>query len=996
MALAVAMVACQGATPKEKTPVVLGGMTLSDMSFSNFVAGTDTAAARTVTLTSSHFRGTNLKYDALSSNERVATATATGSVVTVTPKGAGTATVTVIATATADDEEGTESLTFTVTVAAPTPPEPPEPPEPPPDNNAPRLKAGKTLPHHTDLLYGGSREVDLSEYFTDDEGDAITYEAVPNDEEVVTTSVSGSMLTITVVNHGDATITVTATDSYNQSRKEAFDVTVINQAPMKTDENTHFGPYSIGHEQSFDLTDFFTDIEGDSLTYEAESNAVTVATVTDPGTGSMITIEAVAAGKAEITVIANDGANDSAPNILTVTVSAVPNEVPTVTTGIMDMTLNLMVMDMMESASKTFDLANHFDDPDDRPMPLTYSDDSDMTTIEGSMLTITADESDSGSMTTITVTATDGEDEASETFDVTVNAPDAPTWKKEIPDPPAFAHDGADKTYMLEDYFRNATMYDATTNPNGVVDAMVSGATLTLSVEGPGTTTVEITPSNSRDDGVTQSITVTVMEVPVPEQGNMPPETKPGMMLPDLRIQIVSEAVGGVINTGDDFSEGDTTDNHTIEDLNEYFRDPDGVLLFFKVEKVAGSESLTDTDGDVTETPVIDLHSIDPVDADDAADDAAADGMPPNFELGAKKVIIEPLNPGSVTVRVTAKDINDDIVADDFMVTVVASDTNMPPTATGADGATDTPAETVPDLTGDADIVKVQPDTPIAALRRLTTGETRKVLADTLIEDLFSDPDLDRSERRDERLTLSVKYFPLSVDINGVSTPINAIRAADPATKELAADKVRVTHTLSVNTWNGSPTAKLTFSLTAGMKGTDNTDATADNHGHLVALIATDEYGKSAAHILRVIVNNPPVAHSAHNKEADQKTLGGVMDYIRNANVNLTGITPASLASIRLVDDSTTADMVEGYFSDDDSGDPLSCRYSTDGDEIFADTFPNWATTDPVRQVLNLAAADAGFNEKGLATVKVRCSDSFEWTPYATLTIDIDTDGSIH
>ena len=663
------------------------------------------------------------------------------------------------------------------------------------------------------------------------------------------------------------------------------------------------------------------------------------------------------------------------------------------------MTLDLMVTDMMESASKKFDLADHFEDPDESPMPLEYSDDSDMTTIEGSMITIMADASDSDSMTTITVTATDGEDDASETFDVTVNAPDKPEWKKEIPDPPAFAHDGEPKTFMLEDYFSNATRYDAETDPDGVVDAMVSGATLTLSVEGPGTTTVEITPSNSRGNGVTQSITVTVMKAPVPEQGNMPPETKPGMMLPDLRIQIVSAEVGGVINTGDDFSEGDTADNHTIEDLNKYFIDPDGVLLFFKVEKVEGSESLTATDGDVTKTPVINLHSTDPVDAnaDGTLDtgDGPADGMPPDFELGAKKVIIEPLNPGSVTVRVTAKDINDDIVADDFMVTVVASDTNMPPTATGDDGTTATPDETVPDLTGAAGIPKVQPDTPIAALRRLTTGETRKVLADTLIEDLFSDPDLDRSERRDERLTLSVKYFPLSVDINGVPTLIDALRAADPATKALAADKVRVTHTLSVNTWNGSSTAKLTFSLTAGMKGTDNTDATDDNHGHLVALIATDEYGKSAAHIFRVIVNNPPVAHSAHEKEADQNTLADYEGFLRlDASV---GTAFPSETGIPLRPSGNTGDdALVGYFSDMDFGEgsTLECDFRTsEANKPDAEKLFDTVTIVDANQGLHFMSN----GRLGTGSITVWCEDSYEArSPEATVPVSYTKGVSIH
>ena len=62
---------------------------------------------------------------------------------------------------------------------------------------------------------------------------------------------------------------------------------------------------------------------------------------------------------------------------------------------------------MTESATGMIDLAPYFDDPDDMPNEaLSYTDDSEMTTIEGSMLTITA--SVDGE-TMITVTASDGD-----------------------------------------------------------------------------------------------------------------------------------------------------------------------------------------------------------------------------------------------------------------------------------------------------------------------------------------------------------------------------------------------------------------------------------------------------------------------------------------------------------------------------------------------------------------------------------------------------------
>ena len=123
--LAVAMVACQAATPK-KTQVTVGNTALPDVSFTDFVAGT--AAAEKVRISGSHFVGTSLKYAASSSDPNVATATASGNVVTVTPIGAGTATVLVTASATASDEEGRASQSFTVTVT---------PPVVPPDTNNP-------------------------------------------------------------------------------------------------------------------------------------------------------------------------------------------------------------------------------------------------------------------------------------------------------------------------------------------------------------------------------------------------------------------------------------------------------------------------------------------------------------------------------------------------------------------------------------------------------------------------------------------------------------------------------------------------------------------------------------------------------------------------------------------------------------------------------------------------------------------------------------------
>ena len=77
--------------------------------------------------------------------------------------------------------------------------------------------------------------MDVMRYFMDDDGDTLTYAAtvMPADGSVATAMIDGSMLTVTPMGVGDATITVTATDAdgSNMMATQTFMVTV-NAAPM--------------------------------------------------------------------------------------------------------------------------------------------------------------------------------------------------------------------------------------------------------------------------------------------------------------------------------------------------------------------------------------------------------------------------------------------------------------------------------------------------------------------------------------------------------------------------------------------------------------------------------------------------------------------------------------------------------------------------------------------------------------------------------------------
>ncbi|MDE3259290.1 MAG: Ig-like domain-containing protein [Gemmatimonadota bacterium] len=89
-----------------------------------------------------------------------------------------------------------------------------------------------------DLIIGeGDAKVDVSEYFRDGDGDALTFTAVSSDESVAAVSMSGSTLTVRSVSPGDATITVTATDPGGLSATRRFRVYVETLDPNLT------GPY---------------------------------------------------------------------------------------------------------------------------------------------------------------------------------------------------------------------------------------------------------------------------------------------------------------------------------------------------------------------------------------------------------------------------------------------------------------------------------------------------------------------------------------------------------------------------------------------------------------------------------------------------------------------------------------------------------------------------------------------------------------------------------
>ena len=150
-----------------------------------------------------------LTWSAMSNMPTYATATVDNmGMVTITGVAEGMATITVTAT---DIADATATQDIMVTVAA--------------ANTAP-MAVGMIAP--VTVTEGQmSDAMDVSGYFSDaDTGDTLTYTAMSDMTSYATVSVSGSMLTITGVAPGSATVTVTATDTAGDYDMQTIMVTV--------------------------------------------------------------------------------------------------------------------------------------------------------------------------------------------------------------------------------------------------------------------------------------------------------------------------------------------------------------------------------------------------------------------------------------------------------------------------------------------------------------------------------------------------------------------------------------------------------------------------------------------------------------------------------------------------------------------------------------------------------------------------------------------------
>ncbi len=116
-----------------------------------------------------------------------------------------------------------------------------------------------------------------SAHFSDPDGDLLSYTAESSDTGVVTATVSGDTVVVVAVTKGSATVTVTASDPGGLTARQSFAATVANRAPEAVDSIPAFEKY-LGETAALVVSPYFSDPDGDALSYEAESSDTAVAT----------------------------------------------------------------------------------------------------------------------------------------------------------------------------------------------------------------------------------------------------------------------------------------------------------------------------------------------------------------------------------------------------------------------------------------------------------------------------------------------------------------------------------------------------------------------------------------------------------------------------------------------------------------------------------------------------------------------------------------------
>ena len=365
-----------------------------------------------------------------------------------------------------------------------------------PPNQAPVATGG--IPGQT-VAAGETTAVDVAQYFSDPDGDALTFAAESSDTGVATVSVSGSTVTVFGAGKGTATTTVTATDPDGLSALQPFTVTVPNRPPVVVDSIPGL-ELNAGDSATMDVSQHFEDPDGDALTFAAESSDTGVATVSV--SGSTVTVFGAGKGTATTTVTATDADGLSAAQAFMVTV---PNRPPVVVDSIPGLELD-------SGDSATVDVSRIFEDPDGDPLTFAaVSSDAQVATASSSDSLVTIRGLGSGTAT-VEVTAFDTEGLSSTVHTAVTVHNEPPEAVSSIP--PLTIKEARSAAIGLQPYFRDpeggVLTYSATTSDTALAMVLASDSTVTVTGVTEGMAAITVTATDLGGLSARQSFEVVV------------------------------------------------------------------------------------------------------------------------------------------------------------------------------------------------------------------------------------------------------------------------------------------------------------------------------------------------------------------------------------------------------------------------------------------------------------------------------------------------------
>jgi hypothetical protein len=250
------------------------------------------------------------------------------------------------------------------------------------------------------IPFGSVKELDLSSFITDKNGDSVTVTASTYNASRAEVSVSGKVLSITPKGIGDVELKITADDGHSGVTETSLFVTISNEAPKIgtiVPELLQLGK----PDYLLDVAPHISDANNDSMTIEAEviktdPANTTIATV--HVIGKVVTIHPVAGGTFTLELRATDVHGETTKAEIEVGVNAAP----TINT------IGLQSLAYNNGKSVNLNLGAYIHDVNGDPFTVTASVyDSSIAQLQRNGLVLTLEPQQKG-ITKVTITADDG------------------------------------------------------------------------------------------------------------------------------------------------------------------------------------------------------------------------------------------------------------------------------------------------------------------------------------------------------------------------------------------------------------------------------------------------------------------------------------------------------------------------------------------------------------------------------------------------------------